>query len=71
MSRKLVANKQVRKSAKEVPRPSSADLDRLRAAMEGYVDTSEIPERRKFQRLKRDTSGRLPIRKQRPKKSAS
>jgi hypothetical protein len=31
--------------------------------MQGSIDTSDIPERRKFQRLERDASGRLPPRK--------
>lgn len=63
MSKKSVASKTVRKSAEEIPPASRADLDRLRAAMQGSVDTGEIAERRKFQRVKRDASGRLPPRK--------
>jgi hypothetical protein len=63
MSKKSIASKRVRKSAEEIPSASKADLDRLRAAMQGSIDTSEIPERRKFHRLKRDSSGRLPLRK--------
>jgi len=31
--------------------------------MQRPIDTGEVPERRKFQRLKRDASGRLPPRK--------
>jgi hypothetical protein len=31
--------------------------------MKGRIDTREIPERRKFQRIKRDASGKLPPRK--------
>jgi len=31
--------------------------------MEGKIDTGDIPERRKFHRLKRDASGKLPTRK--------
>jgi hypothetical protein len=31
--------------------------------MQGSIDTTEIHERRRFQRLKRDASGRLPPRK--------
>jgi hypothetical protein len=31
--------------------------------MKSRVDTSEIPERRRFERLRRDASGRLPPRK--------
>ncbi len=60
MSKKSVASRVVRKSAGEVPPASRADLDRLRAAMQGSVNTGEIPERRKFHRLQRDASGRLP-----------
>ncbi|HYV38963.1 MAG TPA: hypothetical protein VE988_24980 [Gemmataceae bacterium] len=63
MSKKLAAIKIVRKSAKDIPRASKADLDRLQAAMRGSIDTSEIPERRKFQRLQRDAVGALPQRK--------
>jgi hypothetical protein len=63
MSKKSVVNKIVRKSAEEIPPASKADLDRLRAAMQGSIDTSEIRERRKFHRLKRDGSGGLPLRK--------
>jgi hypothetical protein len=63
MAKKSAASKVVRKSAAEIPPPSKADLDRLRAAMRGSIDTGEIPERRKFDRLKRDASGSLPPRK--------
>src|SRR5438132_392540 len=63
MSKNSVARKTVRKSAGGIPPASSADLDRLRAAMQSSIDTSEIPERRTFQRLKRDASGKLPPRK--------
>ena len=61
MPKKSATGKVVRKSAAEVPRPTKADLDRLRAGMEGDIDTSEIPERRKFRPLKRDfrQDGRL------------
>jgi hypothetical protein len=62
MPRKLAASKIVRKSAGEVPTASKAALDRLHAAMHRRIDTDEIPERRKFHRLKRDASGRLPAR---------
>ncbi|MCI0685391.1 MAG: hypothetical protein L0Y71_25100 [Gemmataceae bacterium] len=53
----------VRKSARDIPAPSQQDLDRLRAAMHGRIDTSDIPERKRFQRLQRDSGGRLPKRK--------
>lgn len=48
MPNKSGANKTVRKSAKDIPPASKADLDRLRAAMRRSIDMSEIPERRKF-----------------------
>ena len=64
MSKKSLARKIVRKSAGEIPPPSRKDLERLRAAMQGKIDTGEIPERKRFHRLKRDADGRLP-----PKKS--
>ena len=64
MSRKSVGtSRTVRKSAAEIPPATDADLDRLRAAMQGSIDTTDIPERRTFQRLQRDASGRLPPRK--------
>jgi hypothetical protein len=63
MSKKSVGNKITRKSKSEIPPASKSDLDRLRAAMKGDIDTSEIPERRNFQRIKRDASGNLPPRK--------
>ena len=63
MSRKSPAHKTVRKSAADIPPASAADLERLRNAMAGRIDTSDIPERRKFHRLQRDASGRLPPRK--------
>ena len=62
MPKKSVSRKIVR-SAAEIPPASRADLDRLRAALQRPIDTGEILERRKFQRLKRDASGRLPPRK--------
>lgn len=60
MPRKSAARKLVQKSAREIPRASRADLDRLRRAMQGPIDTSEIAERHKFQRLQRDAGGSLP-----------
>ena len=63
MSKKSPASKIVRKSVGEVPSASRSDLDRLRAAMRSRIDTREIPLRRKFHRLRRDASGRLPLRK--------
>ncbi len=63
MTKKSVASKTVRKSAAEIPPASAADLDRLRAAMQGSIDTAEIRERRRFSRLQRDATGRLAPRK--------
>ena len=60
MSKKSAASKVVRKSAEKIPPASRADLDRLRAAMRGKIDTSEIPERGEFDPLQRDANGRLP-----------
>jgi hypothetical protein len=62
---KSVASNVVRKSAGETPPASPADLNRLRAAMQGSIDAIDIPARRGFQRLQRDASGELP----RPKSS--
>ena len=63
MSKKSVASKTVRKSVVEIPPATTADLARLRSAMRRSIDTAEIPERRKFNRVQRDASGRLPPRK--------
>jgi hypothetical protein len=63
MSKKSVTGKSVRKSVLEIPPASPADLARLRAAMQDCIDTSEIPERRKFHRIRRNADGRLPLRK--------
>jgi hypothetical protein len=63
MSKKLGESKIVRKSAGEIPPASRADLERLRGAMHRSIDTAEIPVRRKFHRLKRDASGKIPPRK--------
>src|SRR5437016_5886291 len=63
MSRRSAAGKTVRKRAGEIPAASRADLDRLRAAMRGPIDTGEIPERRQFDRLQRDANGKLAPRK--------
>src|SRR5262245_46592516 len=63
MKRKSDDSRLVRKSAGDIPRASSADLARLSAAAAGSIDTTDIAERRKFDRLKRDANGRLPLRK--------
>jgi hypothetical protein len=63
MSRKSAAGSVVRKSADDLPKATSADLDRLRTAMRGRIDTSEIAERRSGPRVARDANGNLPPRK--------
>jgi hypothetical protein len=63
VSRKLAASRVVRKSADDVSPATAADIERLRAAMQGRVDTGDIAERRKFQRIQRGPNGRLPPRK--------
>jgi hypothetical protein len=60
---KKSAVKVIRKSAAEIPSATAADLDRLRAATQGAIDSKDIRERRQFQRLRRDLEGRLPPRK--------
>jgi len=44
-------------------RPARADLDRLREAMQGTIDTSDISERASFKPLQRDPNGVLPRRR--------
>ena len=64
MADELKAGKAIRKKATEIKPASAADLERLRGAMDGPINTSEIPEKRGgFQRLKRDTQGHLPRRR--------
>jgi hypothetical protein len=64
MPKKSVAGKIIRKSAADIPPATEADLARLRAAMKGPIDTSDIPELQgRFHRLKRDSAGQLPTRK--------
>lgn len=60
MSKKLASRKIVRKSAADIAHASKADLERLHAAMKTPIDTSEIPERRVFKRIRRDEHGKLP-----------
>jgi hypothetical protein len=57
------SGKIVRKSAREIAKATSADLDRLRRTMAGMIDTTEIAERHAFNRLRRDKDGKLPPRK--------
>ena len=64
MRRKSATSKIVRRNASDIPPATQADLARLRRAMEGPIDTSDIPEQRvAFRRLTRDSTGRLPTRK--------
>jgi hypothetical protein len=64
MPKKSATGRIVRTSAADIPPATEADLARLRDAMKGPIDTSDIPERRGgFHRLRRDSAGRLPSRK--------
>ena len=64
MRRKSARSKIVRRKAVDIPPATKADLARLSQAMEGPIDTSDIPEQRvAFRRLTRDSTGRLPTRK--------
>jgi len=61
MPKKSQTSKVVRKSAADIPATSATDLARLRAALNGPIDTSDIPEHRgQFSRLERESDGRLP-----------
>jgi hypothetical protein len=61
MSNESKPERTIRKTADEIPLASEEDLDRLRRAMEGPIDTSEIPEHEGlFRRLRRDSEGRFP-----------
>jgi hypothetical protein len=63
MPKKSGTSKTLHKSAADVSRASAADIARLRKAMSGPIDTSEIPERRgSFTRVRRDAAGTLPRR---------
>jgi hypothetical protein len=62
--RKSVTGKNVRKRAADLLPATAADLARLREAMAGPIDTSDIPEKKgSFRRHARDSAGRLPARK--------
>src|SRR5438045_1674986 len=64
MPKKSATGRIVRKSAADLPPATEADLARLRDAMEGPIDPSDIPELRgEFHRLRRDSTGQLPSRK--------
>jgi hypothetical protein len=57
------SEKIVQKKAADVSAATAADLARLREAIGGPIDTSEIPERKRTaDRLRRDSSRRLPSR---------
>ena len=77
MSKSSTKGKTARKSAVQIPAATAGDLKRLRAAMSGKIDISEIAERREFHRLRRDANGRLPrsptqaVKKPSAKKKAS
>ncbi len=71
MSKRSAASKVTRKSAAEIPRATNADLDRLHAAMQSGIDTSDIPELPKGQRVCRDANGKLPRRQVMPNNSGS
>ena len=54
------ARKVVRLSAAELPVPTTEELQRMEAMMDGPVDTSDIPETTELgPRVKRDASGKL------------
>src|SRR5271166_6097620 len=54
------ARKVGRLSAAELPVPTTEELQRMEAMMDGSVDTSDIPETTELgPRVKRDASGRL------------
>jgi hypothetical protein len=62
-----VGEKRVRRSADPAPKTTAEDRARLRDAMKGPIDTSDIPERgAPFNRVERDAKGRLPPRTPRP-----
>jgi hypothetical protein len=64
MRKKSATSKIVRRKAVDIRPATEADLARLSQAMEGPIDTSDIPEQRvAFRRLTRDSTGRLPTRK--------
>jgi hypothetical protein len=64
MRKNLVTTKIVKKKSADVPAASSADLARLRKAMDGSIDATDIPEiKGRLARLKRGSNGLLPTRK--------
>ena len=71
MSRKSGTDKLVQRTASQIPPTTEQDLARLRAAMEGPIDTSDIPEvSAGAVRVKRDAAGRLPVRPKSPIRDA-
>jgi hypothetical protein len=53
MPKKFASRKVIRKSSKDIPPASKADLAQLRAAMDEKIDTSDNAERRKLERWQR------------------
>jgi hypothetical protein len=67
MPKRSATGKLVRRSVKDIPAPTAEDLSRLRAGMDGPIDTSDIPEAKgPFRRIERDATGRLPQRRDSP-----
>ena len=61
MPKKSKVDNVVRRSVDDIPQPTSSHLSDLLTAMEGTIDTTDIPEtRRTASRVRRDASGRLP-----------
>ncbi len=61
MPKKSAAGKLVRRRADQIRPTTKKDLARLLDAMEGPIDTSDIPEMKgPIRRIKRDAQGRLP-----------
>jgi hypothetical protein len=61
MRKKSATTKTIKKNAADMPAASDTDVNHLRKAMDGPIDTSDIAEHRgRFDRLKRDSNGRLP-----------
>jgi hypothetical protein len=71
MSKKSTQDNVVRVSAKTLTRPAKADLDRLRDAMKGNIDTSDISASDSFKPLKRDPTQRRSRRTMATKKKKS
>lgn len=71
MPKKSATVELVRRRAGEGPRPTEADMERIRRASLGPIDTSDIPEMKgPFHRIKRDALGRLPKKRESPIRDA-